>query len=763
MTAPGNPQLRPHYRPFPISEKGVLLLRENGARVLYGSLYERLIPLLDGTRSAEELVQMLAPEFTAAEICLTLISLQTRGYLCQAVTSLPPLEAAFWAELGVDPEQAAGLINSTRVALQRVGPGVDDSTLEAMRQALVDVGLIVVDHPTGADLTLVMCEHYLHPELESLNQRFRQEGRRWLLLRPLGRAFWLGPMFDPQQPGCYACLHRLLMRQSQVELFAAGLTESPNQLLTMLGLAPGGGVIAARLAALEASRILANAAPQSAGQIISLDFFDYSCKRHALVIDPQCPVCGKAPVPRFDPLVLQPCAVHFNQDGGHRHVSAEQTLEHFGKLVSPISGIVSELRSVSSSLPSVHVVLAGHNPAQKVVSLDDLRSNLRSGASGKGASLIQARASALGEALERFSAEDHPGVVRERGSLQSMRDRYGDSVIHPNAVMGYSEKQFAERKAWNARGSRFNRVPEFLDSDLEIDWTPIWSLSREQRCFLPTQLLYLNARGASRDGKGDSDAWIAMGCSNGNAAGNTTEEAVLQGVLELVERDSTAIWWYNRLLRPGIDLANSGDAWITKLVQDYGSVGREVWALDLTTDLGITSVVALSRHLQGRAERILMGLGCHLDPRIAVKRALAEMNQMLGIADANLDGAEDGLSDGETQEWLNTATVANQPYLQPDPSVPLRRIEELCEYHSGDLLGDIQYCCHCIEAQGMEVLALDQTREIIGLPVVKVVVPGLRHFWARYASGRLYDVPVQMGVLPHPLREDQLNPIAIFF
>jgi ribosomal protein S12 methylthiotransferase accessory factor len=63
----------------------------------------------------------------------------------------------------------------------------------------------------------------------------------------------------------------------------------------------------------------------------------------------------------------------------------------------------------------------------------------------------------------------------------------------------------------------------------------------------------------------------------------------------------------------------------------------------------------------------------------------------------------------------------------------------------------------------MEVLALDQTREIIGLPVVKVVVPGLRHFWARYAPGRLYDVPVQIGVLPHPLREDQLNPIAIFF
>ena len=51
----------------------------------------------------------------------------------------------------------------------------------------------------------------------------------------------------------------------------------------------------------------------------------------------------------------------------------------------------------------------------------------------------------------------------------------------------------------------------------------------------------------------------------------------------------------------------------------------------------------------------------------------------------------------------------------------------------------------------------------MGLPVVKVVVPGLRHFWARYGSGRLYDVPVRMGQLPQPLTEEQLNPIPIFF
>jgi ribosomal protein S12 methylthiotransferase accessory factor len=344
-----------------------------------------------------------------------------------------------------------------------------------------------------------------------------------------------------------------------------------------------------------------------------------------------------------------------------------------------------------------------------------------------------------------------------------MQDRYGDAVIHPNTVMLYSDKQFIERDLWNAKRSRFNRVPELLDPQLPIDWTPVWSISRERRCFLPSQLLMLGS--LSQINKADSSPppLIAMGCSNGNAAGNTLEEAVLQGFLELVERDSTAIWWYNRLSRPGIDLAGSADPWITQLLHDYSSIGREVWALDLTTDLGISTVVALSRDVNGSAERILMGLGCHLDPQIALQRALAEMNQMLGIADAELDGPDDGLNDWETLTWLRSATLANQPYLQPDPTVPNRRIEELPDHHTGDLLCDIQHCCRTVEAQGMEVMVLDQTRAMVGLPVVKVVVPGLRHFWARYAPGRLYDVPVRMGQLSEPLPEEAMNPIPIFF
>lgn len=71
-------------------------------------------------------------------------------------------------------------------------------------------------------------------------------------------------------------------------------------------------------------------------------------------------------------------------------------------------------------------------------------------------------------------------------------------------------------------------------------------------------------------------------------------------------------------------------------------------------------------------------------------------------------------------------------------------------------------CQRLVEERGLEMMVLDQTRPEIGLPVAKVIVPGLRHFWARFAPGRLYDVPVSLGWLDRPLAEDELNPIPMF-
>ncbi len=67
-----------------------------------------------------------------------------------------------------------------------------------------------------------------------------------------------------------------------------------------------------------------------------------------------------------------------------------------------------------------------------------------------------------------------------------------------------------------------------------------------------------------------------------------------------------------------------------------------------------------------------------------------------------------------------------------------------------------------LEQAGLEVFVLDQARPDIGLPVVKVIVPGMRGFWARFTSGRLFDVPVRLGRLAKPTPYEDLNPIPLF-
>jgi ribosomal protein S12 methylthiotransferase accessory factor len=111
--------------------------------------------------------------------------------------------------------------------------------------------------------------------------------------------------------------------------------------------------------------------------------------------------------------------------------------------------------------------------------------------------------------------------------------------------------------------------------------------------------------------------------------------------------------------------------------------------------------------------------------------------------------------------WWKSATLANQPYLAASPREPTRYDASAVQWRE-DIRDDLSWCQASVERLGLELLVLDQTRPDTGLSVVKVIVPGLRHFWARFAPGRLYDVPPRLGWIDEPLAEAELNPIPIF-
>src|SRR5262249_58345134 len=121
---------------------------------------------------------------------------------------------------------------------------------------------------------------------------------------------------------------------------------------------------------------------------------------------------------------------------------------------------------------------------------------------------------------------------RVTASLRSL----GADAIHPNRCQLYSEAQYAHRAEWNSRNAEFQTVADPLDAAEAVEWTPVWSLTEQRHKYLPTGYLYYSY--PIRPGR--RYAWAD---SNGNAAGASLEDAIVQGFMELVERDSVALWW----------------------------------------------------------------------------------------------------------------------------------------------------------------------------------------------------------------------------
>jgi len=382
-----------------------------------------------------------------------------------------------------------------------------------------------------------------------------------------------------------------------------------------------------------------------------------------------------------------------------------------------------------------------------------LRDNLAGRSGGKGATFSEARAVALCEGLERYSGIWHgeePAFSAAAADLQDGIDLF--------SALGFSDKQYAGRDEWNSQNDEPHAwVPKRLDSQLVIDWVPTWSLTGERTRYLPAALAYY--------GHPDLRHMFCASDSNGCAAGASLCEAAVHGLLELIERDSVAIWWYNRVARPAIDLDSVASSQVDELRERYLRIGRDLWALDLTTDTGIPVVAAVSALAHSGSEGIFYGFGADVNPSVAAIKAVLEMNQSHYSAEVvPVGGARRYRTDrSATLRWLRTATLESERYLVPDPRQQPRRLPALSNTPEANWLDDARTCIGRLQTLGLETLILDQTRPDIGMPVCRVTVPGLCHFWRRLGHRRLFEVPVKLGWSSVALSEDDANPWCVYF
>ncbi|MFE9253848.1 TOMM precursor leader peptide-binding protein [Streptomyces sp. NPDC006879] len=728
-----------HVRAETVPGQGAaFVLSDQGVTVLRGSGVENLVPLLDGSRTLTQLLKdasAMMPVAEAGRAVRRLAEANLVGYrhATEPCGADARLARAYWDRAGLDGGAAAERVLRTPVAVVPVG----DVDLGAVFDACRACGLDPVAADVEAPVALVVCEDYLAPEVGAVGARLRAKGKPWLLAAPFGADPWTGPFFDAEPAGpCWSCLaHRLAQhRRNELPLQQAlGLDAPLPRPAPTLGSVRALGL---HSAVLEMQKWLAGLRLPEQRSVRVLDSLTLRTVHHPVFRRPQCPQCGD-PTMVSDrarrPIALAPTPKARGAGSNDRALSAEEMLERHRHLVGRVAGIVTELRPLSGLPQGLHAYDSGHNLALVGRSLEGVRQVLRARSGGKGVTAVEAKASALGEAAERYSAARQGDELTFVDSL----DGLGTAAVHPNAYQLYSERQYLQRQRWNATNVPFHHVSEPFDTALPTEWTPVWSLNRNAQLLLPTSTLYFdNAPGGSPDG-----LWAD---SNGNAAGSSIEDAIVQGFLELVERDAVAIWWYNRLRRPALDLDSFDEPWLARMREALERAGRQVWALDLTTDLGVPVVAVVCRTAAaGGATDHVLGFGAHFDPRLALRRALTEAAQLL-------TSAATGLSEQD------------QPQLVADPGLVARTPRcWVRPVSSVDLLDDVEFIRELVAAHGMELLVLDQTRPDVAIPVVKVLVPGLRPFYARFAPGRLFDVPVVLGQRTRPLAYRDLNRVPL--
>ena len=732
------PRLEAHVVAEVLPDSNVVFLLSEQESVFFedDEIYTHLIPLMDGRHKVKEIILQLQSQCPFTEVVGRINHLYERNLVTFQQFEDPVTVSTYQDAQTVIPEAQV----TYEIAVHVFGD-FDPIALEA---GLQHHG--IKNSSTTASLALVITDDYLHPGLEQFNEQAQQP---WLLVKPVGAKIWLGPLIIPGETACWSCLAQRLRLNQPLETFIS--QQKGSRIKIPVDYSPITLHMGLEMVANEVGRwIDSDENHPLLNSLLTVDAMTSERELHCVTRRPQCQTCGDPAPPEPKPIRLQSRVRTQYQDGGYRVDLPETTLKQLQVHISPITGLVPELKPLTDDGVS-HVYDAGNHFAFTNINGDwrQMQAIIHNRAVGKGVTKLQSQVSGLAEALERYSSW-YEGTEAHR------IERYvdlADDAIHPNVCMNYSERQYQDRQVLNEqnKNSFSPRIPLPFNEGQVLPWTPLWSLTENVWRYLPTALCYI----AYPQKRGQE---YCVGDSNGNAAGTSLEDAILQGFFELVERDCVGIWWHNRLSRPGVQLEGIDDDYISSLKQVYNENGREFWVLDLTNDLGIPCFAAISKRIDGSPEYYTAGFGAHLDAHIALMRAITEMNQSLPIVQGIMTNKDDVIPVGKSNTLLY-AEIKEQHYLCPDVTQAKKNIDTYVTPTFDDLRENILYCMDLLKDKNLEMMVLDMTRPDVGLPVVKVVVPGLRHHWQQLGPGRLYDVPVQMGWLDQPGDESKMNPL----
>ncbi len=385
---------------------------------------------------------------------------------------------------------------------------------------------------------------------------------------------------------------------------------------------------------------------------------------------------------------------------------------------------------------------------------------------------VAARQAAIGEAVERYCGSFMGATQPIRASYEQLRAR-GEHAIDPEQLILFNDRVYQRPDC--------PLVP--FQRDTPTYWVAGRSLTRDCPAWLPMSLVYFNWD-RSRFADQPFTNWVNYA---GIAAGPTLEQALLSGIEELIERDSTMVWWYNRPALPALALPPAL-AQIWQDVPDHHA--QRAWLIHIPNEFAIPVMAGVVEHQQ--EQLLTIGFACRANP---VQAALKAWSEALILEESAYDLLQ---PDGRNYQaiaagWLPNALQpwrADRSYLdayRPDFSdvrhllmhlqlaLDPRLIAQIRPWLDRPAAGDMAAIPSLserslaayrqrIEARGYELFYCDITLPDIaltGLRVVRVIIPGLvpnvPAAFPPLGRERIRHMAVQRGWYVSPLPEAELN------
>jgi len=313
---------------------------------------------------------------------------------------------------------------------------------------------------------------------------------------------------------------------------------------------------------------------------------------------------------------------------------------------------------------------------------------------GKGGTPHQSEASAVMELAERFSF------------FSFCKDEKNFFVEKYRNITDHALSFEAIAKSVHDDSPDLEKAREIF-SGLPLKWAWAYNLTRDEEVLIPF------------------DWFFTINEFNGPSAGNCVEEAVLQGICELVERHVSSIISRNKLKTPAIDLESATDPLTLEMLQKYKKVGVNLYATDFSLDTGIPSVGVLAYDPSTFPENseIIWTAGTTPDPQKALSRALTEVAQLAGDFNTNSNYVASGLP--KFKELSEADFI-----IESESTV---RISNLQNIANDNIKTEVENCVSALSRIDMEVILVNTAHSKLEIPAFYAIIPGA-HFRERAAG-----------------------------